>query len=72
MTNFVGIDGAEPIEPFFLTRREAAQALRIGVTQLDGLIASGDIPAVHIGRSVRIPTAGLREYAERLTRKEAS
>ncbi|WP_082970369.1 helix-turn-helix domain-containing protein [Mycobacterium sp. E2989] len=37
------------------TRRDAADALNINVRHLDSLIAEGEIPAVRLGKSVRIP-----------------
>jgi excisionase family DNA binding protein len=37
------------------TRREAAGLLKINPRHLDSLIADGEIPAVRLGRAVRIP-----------------
>jgi excisionase family DNA binding protein len=37
-----------------LTRKEAAEVLRSALRTVDGLIAKGDLPAVRIGKSVRI------------------
>lgn len=40
--------------------------LSIGRTKLNELLAAGDIPSVHIGRSRLIPVAALEEYVDRL------
>jgi excisionase family DNA binding protein len=42
-----------------LTVREAAAILRVGRNQLYQAVASGQLPAVRIGRSIRIPTQAL-------------
>jgi excisionase family DNA binding protein len=42
-----------------LTVREAAAILRIGRTQLYAAVARGELPALRIGRSIRIPTQAL-------------
>jgi excisionase family DNA binding protein len=45
--------------PEVLTVREAAAILRVGRNQLYQAVASGQLPAVRIGRSIRIPTQAL-------------
>ena len=45
-----------------LTRTEAAEALRYSTRKIDYLIAEGDLPAVRIGRSVRITEAALERF----------
>ena len=41
-----------------LTRQEAAESLSVSIRKLDMLIASGDLPAVRMGKAVRVrPTA---------------
>jgi excisionase family DNA binding protein len=42
--------------PEVLTVREAAAILRVGRNQLYQAVACGQLPAVRIGRSIRIPT----------------
>ena len=42
-----------------LTVREAAAILRVGRNQLYQAIARGELGAVHIGRSIRIPKQAL-------------
>ena len=45
--------------PEVLKVREAAAILRVGRNQLYQAIARGEVPAVRIGRTIRIPTAAL-------------
>jgi excisionase family DNA binding protein len=45
--------------PEALTAREAAAILRVGRNQLYQAIARGDLAAVRIGRSIRIPKHAL-------------
>ena len=45
--------------PEVLTVREAAAILRVGRNQLYLAIARGELSAVHIGRSIRIPKQAL-------------
>lgn len=52
--------------PLLVARKEACAALRVGTTTLDGLIKSGELRSVKIGRARRIPASALREYVERL------
>lgn len=48
-----------------LTRKEAAEALSISVRKVDYLIASGDIPAVRLGRkTVRIRPSAVNYLIE--------
>jgi excisionase family DNA binding protein len=59
-------------EKLLLTIKEAAEALSISERTVRYKIASGELaPAVHIGRSVRIPTASLHALVERLTAEAA-
>lgn len=45
--------------PILLKAEEAATLLRIGRSTVFELMATGELPSVKIGRSVRIPYAGL-------------
>lgn len=47
--------------PEVLTAREAAALLRVGRNQLYEAVARGEIPALRIGRTIRIPTTTLLE-----------
>ena len=44
---------------------EAAEALGISRSRVYELIAQGDIPKIKIGKSVRVPVEGLREWVAR-------
>jgi excisionase family DNA binding protein len=47
-----------------MTVKEVATELRLGHTKTYELIASGQLPAVRIGRSVRVTPQALREFIE--------
>ena len=53
-------------EPILLRVPEAARLLGIGRTKAYGLVASGELETVRIDRAVRIPTAAVERYVERL------
>src|SRR4051794_26547452 len=53
-------------EPMLLTPEEAATVLRLGRTTVYALMKSGDLHAVHIGRSCRLSRAELKRYVDRL------
>jgi len=55
-------------DPILLTVTEAARRLSIGRTMTYELIAARELPAVHIGRSIRIPADGLDAFVERKLR----
>ena len=48
--------------PAVLTVDEARRVLRIGRRQLYRAIARHDVPAVKLGRSIRIPRSGLQAW----------
>ena len=48
--------------PPVLTVDEARRVLRIGRRQLYRAIAKHDVPALKVGRSIRIPRAGLEAW----------
>ena len=52
------------MEKIFAKPEEAADALGIGRSKTYALIASGVIPSVRIGKSIRVPVAALRRWAE--------
>lgn len=43
---------------------EAADAIGVGRSKIYELIASGTVPSVRIGRSVRVPVEALRKWVE--------
>ena len=56
------------VAPLLLTIPQAAVVLAIGRTTVYELIGAGDLEAVHIGRSARVPVAALEDYVERQRR----
>ena len=52
------------MEPALLRVDEAATYLAIGRTTLYELIGRGELPTVHIGRSVRVPTAAIKQWIQ--------
>ncbi|MAT68933.1 MAG: hypothetical protein CMJ58_05360 [Planctomycetaceae bacterium] len=50
--------------PLLLTPRDAAQRLAISPRKLWALTASGDVPCVRIGRSVRYDAADLAAWID--------
>ena len=53
-----------PDRPLLLTPRQAAEALQISERKLWSMKASGEIPHVLLGRSVRYPVADLQQWIE--------
>jgi excisionase family DNA binding protein len=51
-------------EKLLLKPEEVQKVLGLGRTRVYALIASGDLPCVRIGGSVRVPTEGLRTWIE--------
>jgi excisionase family DNA binding protein len=44
---------------------EAAEAIGIGRSKVYELLASGELPSVRVGSSVRVPVDALREWVTR-------
>ena len=59
-----GMQNAD-VQPALLTVGEAAQALRIGRNTCYELIRQGQIPAIRIGRLIRVPRFGLESWLSR-------
>jgi excisionase family DNA binding protein len=59
-----------PVHQLVLPMKGVAKVLGIGETRAWGLIASGELPSVRIGRSRRVPVEAIREYVERLQREQ--
>ncbi len=51
---------------------EVSRALGIGRSQAYALCASGRLPVVRIGRSVRVPAEALREWVREQTQRSDS
>ena len=47
-----------------LSRREAADRLRVSVPVLDRLIASGEVRKLQVGRRVLVPVQSLQAFVE--------
>jgi excisionase family DNA binding protein len=54
-------------ERLLLRVPEAASVLGVGRSTVYELINAGELRAVHIGRSIRIPTSALLAWVERQT-----
>ena len=52
------------MEPLMLRPREAAAAVGVGRTLFYRLVKAGVIPSCRVGKSIRIPVAALRAWAE--------
>jgi excisionase family DNA binding protein len=59
---------ATGVSPLLLTIPQAAAVLSVGRTTVYELIGAGDLEAVHIGRSVRVPVADLHAFVARQRR----
>jgi excisionase family DNA binding protein len=46
---------------------EVANLLGVGRSTVYELVQRGDLPAVHVGRAVRIPSAALQRWVEQQT-----
>ena len=53
-------------DQLLLTPEEAARALRVGRTTVYALMKIGELRAVYIGRSCRLPAAELERYVSQL------
>jgi excisionase family DNA binding protein len=52
------------MEKLFVKPSEAADALGLGRSKTYQLIASGTLPSVRIGKSIRVPVEALRRWAD--------
>jgi excisionase family DNA binding protein len=62
-------NGAQPVEyssHLLLTVEQAAQKLNVGRSTLYGLLQSGRLKSVTVGRLRRVPAAALSEFVESL------
>lgn len=55
----------------FLTVAEVAQVMRVSKMTVYRLVHSGDLPAVRVGRSFRVPERAVHEYLRQAFREPA-
>ena len=53
------------MEPGLLRVEEAARYLSLGRSKTYQLVAAGELPAIRIGKSVRVPTSALHDWVQR-------
>jgi len=56
--------------PTLLTVEAAAERLSLGRTTMFGLIRTGEVHSVRVGRLRRIPVTALQAYADRLSAEQ--
>ena len=59
------------MEPLLLRADEVQKALGLGRSKVYEMLASGELPAVRIGRAVRVPAAALPEWVKARASEEA-
>jgi excisionase family DNA binding protein len=60
------------MEKLLLKPKEAAEAVGIGRTLFYHLVKAGVIPSCRVGKSIRIPVAALKAWAEALVSVESA
>ncbi len=50
------------MEKLLLKPTEAAEVLRIGRSLVYGMLASGELPSIRVGRCIRIPSESLQQW----------
>ena len=61
----------ESPEKMLLSLDDAARLIDVSRRKLYGLIDSGDVPVVRVGRSVKVPVRALRAFVDRLAAEQA-
>jgi excisionase family DNA binding protein len=60
------------MERMLLRPAEAAEAIGVSRSRMYELLASGELPSIRVGRTVRVPVAALQAWiAERLKQSDA-
>lgn len=62
----------EPLAKRLLTVKETSEILGVSRSTIYELIASDDLEVVRIGRSLRVPTAAIDDFVDRLRSRRAS
>jgi len=52
----------QPAQPRFLTVAEVAQQMRVSNMTVYRILHSGELPAIRVGRSFRVPAEALEKY----------
>lgn len=68
------LDGlrAQTVAPLLVTPEEAAELLRIGRTEVFGLIGRGELESVSLGKRRRVPMAALHAFVARLREQQCT
>ena len=53
---------AQPQTPAFMTVTEVASMMRVSKMTVYRLVHSGELPAMRVGRSYRVPVAAVQEF----------
>jgi excisionase family DNA binding protein len=56
------------MDAILIRAEEAGKLLGLGRSKIYEMLASGELPVVRVGRSVRVPVEALREWVSRQTR----
>ena len=62
------LEEGNAVEKVWLRIEEVAHALGLGRSTVYAMVKSGEMAAVHVGRSLRVPVEALRAWAERKSR----
>ena len=54
-------EGGHAMEPLLLKAGDVAKLLGLGRSKVFAMLAVGELPAIRIGRSVRVPRAALQD-----------
>ncbi len=60
------------MEKLLLRVTEAAQVLGMGRSKVYEMAKAGEIPAIYIGRAVRVPADALRQWVEQQNKDQAA
>ncbi len=60
-----------PMEQQLLRAQEVARILSLSRSKVFLMIASGELPAIRIGRAVRVPASALREWIAQQTEEQS-
>ena len=61
----------QKIDRLAVSVSEAAEAIGVCRAQGYNMVASGELPSIHVGRRRLVPVEGLRQYVVEHTQKDA-